>query len=242
MIKKLHTLICLRNFIFAICMLLGIPLAAQKTLIVGINYGYNIPAGDLDDRFGSYFHSGFDFNFQTGQWFLMLENNFLFGSESKIDVLSNLRTEEGYIIDGENLLDIGTNLGGLRSVLSIGRLIHLGKEESGWSFTTGLGCGLYRRKIRFTRDGSQLTQLRNPYLKGYDQLSGGLELQESLGLLYLSTNRMINFHLRFLIMQGFVRDLRKTHYNPNLTVPANQFDLNFGWQLTWILPFYLEDL
>jgi len=241
MVKKLLILISLQNFVFICCILLSTTVVAQKTLMVGINYAYNIPAGDLDNRFGNFFNSGVDLKVQTGEWLFMLENNFLFGSESKIDVLSNLRTEEGYIIDGENLLDIGTSIGGLRSILSIGRLINLGKEESGWSFSTGMGGGLYRRKIRFTGDGSQLTQLRDPYYKGYDQLSAGLVLQESLGLLYLSTNRMINFHFRLLITQGFAKDMRKIHYNPNLTVSPNQFDLNFGCQLTWILPFYLED-
>ena len=210
------------------------------------HYGFQLPAGDMKQRFGKNGMAGLqaDLTFPSG-WTLGLQTSLLFGKEIKEDVLALLRDENGFIYGYS---------GAPSTVLLRQRGQYYG-FHLGWFFDfhhrvqarrSGLmlqaGAGLLQHKIRITADpNNPVPQIADPYVKGYDRLSNGPALRQSLGYRYLSKNRRINFHLEVEAYQAFTQSRRD--WNIDQLLPGNQkrLDLLFGFRLSWILPFYLGE-
>lgn len=209
-----------------------------------IAYGVQVPGGDLQDRFG------LNFNVGTGvqlllksNWMLEAEWQYLFGSVVKPDVLSPLRTPEGYIFaDDGGPADISLRERGWWLGLSAGRLFSLlpGNPRSG--LRVSLGAGLLQHKIRIQDDPQAFVpQLTTDYKKGYDRLSNGLALRQFIGYQHFGINRRINFYAGVEFMQGFTENRRTWNTDQIAAETGRRLDLLYGFRAGWVLPFYLGD-
>lgn len=102
--------------------------------------------------------------------------------------------------------------------------------------TRSLICSLHWIEIK--NAGNDAPQLLNEYSKGYDRLSGGLLLRQSLGYTYLSKNRRINFRFSFEVMEAFTQNYRGFDYSTGTTAKGRRTDLLYGFRFQWMLPIY----
>ena len=54
----------------------------------------------------------------------------------------------------------------------------------------------------------EIPQLNDELIKGYDRLSAGFSLKQSLTIYALSKNKKINFHLGLEVIESWTKDLR----------------------------------
>ncbi|GJM31306.1 MAG: hypothetical protein DHS20C18_03070 [Saprospiraceae bacterium] len=213
-----------------------------NALLVNFSFGAQMPGGDIKPRFGNNSNLGLGLEFLTDEsnWIFGLEGYYIFGSQVKQDVLSTLRTPEGYIIGNDrNIANIQLRERGLYMGALIGKIIPFSetKKRSGLRLTVGMG--LLQHKIRIQDDPDRsVPQLLDDYKKGYDRLSNGLALNEFIGYQRLSENKRINFYAGIELTQGFTKNRRDFNFDTEAKDDANRLDFLFGFRIGWVLPFY----
>ena len=209
---------------------------------VHLDYGVQIPFADLKDRFGQNFGLGGGGGFLSNKGlFLSIDYTLLFGNKVREDVLSNLRTIEGGIIGrDQQFAEIFLRERGYQTSIQAGYF--LGAKSSGQK--SGLllsgGLGWLQHKIRIIDEFDAVTQVRGLYNRGYDRLSTGFSLHQSIRYLYLSENKLINFLLQVDLSESFTRDRRGINYNNALTAETKRLDILTGIKLSWIIPIYSQ--
>lgn len=235
-------------------MLLATTLSAQglagaknldRALLVDLGYGPFTSAGDLGDRFGGGWsidggvtwlpnNSNFEFGFRV---------QYGFGSQLKEDVLSGLRTREGFIIGNQRSpADIQLRQRQLFIGPAVGYTLALGKNQrAGIHLKTSLGYFFHR--IRFQEDVVQdVPQLRDNLLPGYDRLTGGFAVHQFIGYQQLALDRRLNFYLGAEVMAGFTEALRNFDI-PTGAPPSTEgrTDIVLGVKAGLVIPIYFGE-
>lgn len=215
---------------------------ADPGLLLGLSYGYQLPGGDLADRFGPNFSVGVGSEFILGNRtvFFGLEGNYLFGNEVKTNVLAPLQTPEGFIIANDKsyanifLRERGFYVGG-----HVGKIFSLSAGNARSGIRVSLGAGLLQHKIRIQDDPFRpVAALTDEYKKGYDRLTNGLALKQFIGYQHLDPNLRLNFFAGFEFTQGFTRSRRDFNFDTRMKDDTNRLDLLTGFRVGWVLPFY----
>jgi hypothetical protein len=208
-----------------------------SSLIIG--YGGDLPAGDLKDRFGNNlkFSLGGE-HLTAGNWIYNADFIFFFGNNIKEDVLSSFRTNEGYILGDDGLYaDVFLRQRGLYLGGGIGRHFQFNdKSRSGVKLT--INGGVLQHNIRFVDERNSVAQLRSEGFKGYDRLTRGFTLKESIAFKHLARNRRLNYEIGLDFVQGFTSEVRAINFDTGLPTNKSRLDLMFGIRVAWILPFY----
>lgn len=229
---------------------LQVSLVAQNAAknsgdILGFHFsvGANLPGGDLDERFGMSSHFGLmsDYRFEKGEWYSGLYFNYYYGSQVHEDVLSNLRTSQGFIIGINNeLASVFLRQRGYSFGITGGKLFHFKDPNVRSGIRLGLGGGITRHWVRLLDDTNSVPQIKNDFKAGYDRLTGGFELKETIAYQIMSNNHRLNFILGFELSQGFTKSLRDVQFDTGQTQFKDRLDLRYAVNFTWTLPFYLE--
>jgi hypothetical protein len=221
------------------------PVNTGDAILVHASYGYIQPGGDLADRFGSSLSPGLraEWLFDSTQWFAGVHGAFFFGNRVKQDVLSGLRTTDGGIIGNDrSFADVQLRMRAWLTTVYGGKVIPLGQGAARSGIRLELGLGYFRHKIRIQDDPSRsVAPLSEAYKKGYDRLSAGIALHQSVGYQYLSADGRINFALSFECTQARTEGLRGYQYDLRGTDNEQRTDVLFGLRATWILPFYVTE-
>lgn len=220
------------------------PVNRDKALLFRLGYAYQIPGGDLADRFGANFNlgAGLDFLSKKKHWIIGLEGQFLFGNEVKTDVLAGLRTPEGLIYGNDRSpADIQLRERGIYLGAMAGKLLPLSEANPRSALRITLGAGLLQHQIRIQDDPLRtVPQLAGEYRKGYDRLTNGLALQQFLGYQLLDNKGQINFYAGLELSESFTRSRRTVNFDTGLADTQQRLDLLLGLRVGWILPFYLK--
>lgn len=221
------------------------PVNTGDAILVQASYGYFQPGGDLADRFGSSLSPGLraEWQFDYSQWFAGVHGAFFFGNRVKDDVLAGLRTADGGIISNDrSFADIQLRMRAWLTTVYGGKVIPLGQGAARSGIRLELGLGYLRHKIRVQDDPSRnVASLSEAYKKGYDRLSAGMALHQSVGYQYLSADGRINFALSFECTQARTKGLRGYQYDLRGPDSEQRTDVLFGLRATWILPFYVTE-
>jgi hypothetical protein len=210
------------------------------TPMIGASYGYYLPAGDMAGRFGASSALQLNVDFKTKyNWVLGINGSYFFGKQIKESLFDSISTTTGNLIseDGE-LADIRLYERGFTVSGTIGRLIPFKRPNPNSGIRADLGFGFMQHKIRIETIGNKVPQMSKEYKKGYDKLSNGFLLTESLGYQYLSNNRLANFYIGLECMQGFTRSRRSFDYETMMKDTQKRVDVLFGARLAWVLPLY----
>ena len=219
------------------------PSLENSTLLLPrLSYGLDIPLADFSTRFGSHFNLGIQVGYLTKRnFYIQLGYNYLFGNNVQEDVLSNLRTVEGGIIGRDmQFADIVLRMRGSQLSAQAGHLFPLGKQDHRKGILVTAGVGVLQHRVRIQDENAAVNQIVEPYGKGYDRLTEGISLHQSIGYLYLSADRMANFYFGMTMMEGFTSSVREYNYNQQLKDSQNRNDLSIGFQIGWIIPIYLS--
>lgn len=208
----------------------------SKILSFTIGYGYEIPGGDLKDRYGNNLKFSLGSQYLSAKSYLFeVDFNLMFSNNVNEDVLSNLRNETGKIIGSQGeLTDVflrqrGFFLGGVA-----GKLITKKNSQSGLRIAAGLG--VLSHNIRILDETNGVAQLRGDYLAGYDRLTRGMALRQQLGYEIHSLNGRVNLNIMFEFTQAFTQNVRQYNFNSGKIQEGNRLDLLYSLRATWMLP------
>lgn len=212
-------------------------------LLATLYYGVFTPGGDLADRFGRNFDIG------IGSEYILPKSNIIFGAsgsiifgtEVKEDVLANIRNSDGVILGQGGIADVTLRQRGHQIRGYVGKLFGIMPNNKRSGIRVTVGGGFLRHKIRIQDNGSNATQLAGDYSKGYDRLSNGLSIHQTIGYQLLSKNRLINIYAGFEFTQAFTKNRRSFNWDTMSRDDSSRVDLLSGFSVGWSLPFYIGE-
>lgn len=213
----------------------------RSGLMFSPHYGVGIPMTDLGDRFGMLFTLGGSLSYLSKTGFYAGVNySYLFGSEVKEDVLSNLRTPEGGILGRDmQFANVYLRSRGSHLNFNAGYLLRFASHRVRSGLLLSGGAGLLAHRIRVVDDFNSIAQVSGDYIKGYDRLSRGISMLQSITYMHLSGDKLINFYVKLQIIEGFTNDKRKNNYNRS-PVKDRRVDILPSLEIGWIIPIYMK--
>ncbi len=213
-----------------------------STSLIYATYGYQFPGGDLAKLFGSNSSIGGGFMQKTKHnWMIGAEGNFMFGQSVKNSdsMLLNISTHDGYVIDANGFYaDIIYYERGYNFLFKFGKVIPLLSPNPNCGFTVLAGAGYIQNKIRIHNPSNTAPQLQGDYKKGYDRLNGGVALTGSLGYMYLSNTRLLNFSLSFEFMQAWTNPYRERDFDTGKQDTRTLSSQFYTIRACWMIPLY----
>lgn len=215
----------------------------NATLIYA-TYSYQIPGGDLKDRFGNNSNIGGGALFKSkGNWLIGAEANYLFGEKIKNDgnVLGGIVTKEGYVIDANGtytevrMYERGFWAGG-----KLGKLFPIFGPNPNSGIALILGGGYLQHKIRIEDKNNAAPQLKKKYLKGYDRLTDGYGINGFLGYFYLGNRKILSFYGGIEYTIAWTKSVRGYNFDAMEYDTKNRIDKLTGIKIGWIIPLYQQ--
>lgn len=219
----------------------GTDVRERSAILIGLSYGYQMPAADLAKRFYANNSVGLNVSYITSKhWLWGMEGQYLFNDEIKEDVLSNYRTLNGGIIDKfGNPQNIFMFERGFYIGARVAKIFKVAKKNPRSGIEVSLGGGFMQHFVEITDNSRYVTQLQGDYMKGYDRLTNGFAVTQSVGYRYMAQNRLVNFYIGLEAMQGFTQGRRDWEFNTQSAGNYNRLDVLLGARVGWTLPLYL---
>lgn len=220
----------------------GNSIESGKYFGVGFSFSGYVPGGDYADRFGEHYSIMVSPQYKSKKaWILSANAQFIFGNNVKQpNLLQNLRTENNEILDEDGqtaailLFQRGYSLS-----LRAEKLFPTNKERNQNSgFIAGAGVGFIQHKIRIEHQNNRVPQIEEEYEKGYDRLSNGMLLEQSIGYYHVSLTKLINFKIEFVLNQGFTQSRRDYNFDDMAKDNTKRLDIFTGIRATILLPLY----
>ena len=209
--------------------------------IVGLYYSYQLPAGDLADRFGASSMVGGMYEYKLrNNYIFSLNGGFFFGNDLKEDsILKGIENQDGLILGNNGqYADVRLYERGYHFSLTFGKLFSFKKPNPNSGILLMAGPGFIQHKIRIETIGNTVPQLDKEYKKGYDRLTNGMELHESVAYYYFGNRYLINFYFGFDFIQGFTQNRRDYNFDTMMKDEKKRIELLFGVKAGWLLPIY----
>lgn len=209
--------------------------------IIGINGNFDIPAGDMSDRFGLSYRIGPSLLYKTeNNWVFGVKGDFIFGGDVKEDsLLRNLRDETGGFLDKNGLrVGLAINERGYTVGLQAGRIFPVFRKNTDNGILLLTGAGFIQHKITLYNRDNDIPQIKDDYRKGYDRLTNGWYLEQFAGFNHLSSKSIVHYYIGFNITAGFTQGRRD--YLIDVMRPGNEsrVDILFGIRGGWYIPMF----
>ncbi len=207
-----------------------------------INAAFQLPAGDLVERFGSNLRIGGGFNYLSFKnfWFYGLDAHFLFGQTVKEDVLKTLRTTEGAILsDIGSYADVFLRQRGFQMQATVGKIFALadnGNKIKG--IRLAFGVGFLQHRIKIQDQSKAVAALFSPYTEGYDRLTNGVALSQSIGYQIISRDKTLNIYVALESSQAFTKNRRGFNFDTRTRDDAQRIDILYGVTVGLSVPIF----
>lgn len=214
--------------------------SAIKIPLVGVHFGGQLPMADLYKRFGPNLVSGLSFTMKSKKnWLYGARFDYMFGRNVKEDVLKQLKTPEGYVVDNAGFpADLRVSERATAFYIYGGKVLPLASANPNSGLMVTLGAGYLEHKINLYDAQKQIAAIKDNLKYGYDRLSVGFSVSQFVGYLFLSENRMLNFYFGVDCSQSFTKSVRKINYDTGLSDTGRRLDILTGLRFGWILPLY----
>ena len=209
--------------------------------MLGASFQYQVPGGDMADRFGNNYNAGAFLNYKfASNWMITLDGNFLFADQVKENgILDSISTDKGFIIgESGEYATVYLFERGFQFTLKAGKLFPVFGPNKNSGFLLTAGAGLLQHKIRIEVDKDDVAELSKDYKKGYDRLTNGLAITENLSYMYCGNKRLLNFMLGFECTQAFTQSRRDYNFDQMKQDTKKRLDLLYGVKLCWFFPLY----
>ena len=209
--------------------------------LVSASYAYQVPGGDMAERFGANSNMGISVLVKRpSNWLFGFEGSFIFGNKvHEPDLGHGLINSDGTITDKFGApAEILLFERGWTTTFVVGKMINSVGPNPNSGILIKLGIGYMQHKIRIEHQNNELPQLEGDYAKGYDRLTGGLLITQFLGYQHLSNSRFANFYFGFEFMQGFTSNLRSYNFDTRQRDDGARLDFLTGFRIGWTLPIY----
>ncbi len=219
----------------------GIRDSSIRFSMIGVAYGIYLPGGDLEDRFGINSMVSLEYRYKlNSNFFFGVNTGFLFGDNVEAEGLfEGLSTSNGEIIGLDGLYaEVRVFERGYHVSAQFGKIFSVGRPNPNSGILVSAGPGFIQHKIRIEAIGNTVPGLRDDYLKGYDRLTNGFELNEFVGFILFGNKQLMNIYAGFEFIQAFTQNRRDHNFNAPEEDGAKKTDLMYGFRLGWVLPLY----
>ncbi len=216
--------------------------SAINTPIVYAAYGFSALGGDIADAFGPSSTLGAGIGFKTNKnFYYSFEYNYLWGGKVKNgdEILQHILTHDGNLI-GQNgefaifqYFQRGHTLWG-----RVGKLFPVLSHNPNSGIMIQLGVGYVQHRMFVGIQDNTALQLKGDYKKGYDRLTSGFGLTQSLGYFFLGDSRMWNFYAGFEFSQAWTKNRRDVNFDTRMKDDSQHIDLFYGIKVAWVIPLY----
>ncbi len=209
---------------------------------VTMSYAYQVPGGDLANRFGNNSNLSLGFHIKSRtNWYYGVQGQFLFGSKviQEEGFLQNLMVDGSYVLDNDGypatlvILQRGFALSA-----DAGRLLPVIGPNENSGILLKVGGGVMQHKIRIEHQETYITQLEDEYLKGYDRMANGPAVTGFLGYYHMSNNRLINFVIGVEGWRAFAKPQRTINFDTQVSETGVRKDILLGIRAGWTLHLY----
>lgn len=208
---------------------------------LNFNYAYQIPKGDLQERFSSNHNIGFDFRVKLkSNWVLGLGGNFIFGGHVKeTSIIKNYIDSRGGII-GQSGTYSNFNLSqrGFSFQATFGKVFPVIGPNRNSGIQVLIGMGYLEHKILLKEETGDAPVLKGDYARGIDRYTNGLLLTQFIGYRYFSNKRLLNFYIGLELTQGFTKNRRPINFDEGKKDDKNRVDILFGPRIGFSIPIY----
>jgi len=218
--------------------------STNRIFMINLSYGGYQPGGDMSDRFGFTNIAGGEigYKFRAGIY-ISGGMHFMFGSDVREELhMDNLK------YNGQTIL----NFNGSPAEIRTWQRGYTIPVRVGWIFprldpfqansNSGpyieLGTQFIQHKIRVEDIGNQVPSLNKIFKPGYDRLTNGMGIMQSIGYRYFATNKLVNFFIAMEFMQNFTESRRDVQYDVAEWNPAPRKDFLIGIRGGWSIPIY----
>lgn len=203
---------------------------------------YQLPGGEMAERFGDNFTAGLGIGYKTvNNWVFSVDGQYLFSDDVKNpgQLFAPVLSENGEIFNQTGIYaQISALERGVYGTFDVSKNLNFWQANPNSGPNISFGAGYFGHWVEIKNPGFDAPQLLDEYARGYDQLSAGPLLKQSIGYLYLSKNHRVNFRISFEVMEAFTTNLRGFSYTTGRTAEGRNTDLLYGFRLQWILPVY----
>lgn len=216
------------------------PSEAEKIVMVFPALGFQIPGGDMADRFGVNSTVGPGLQVKTkSNWIIGADVNFIFGNKiSEDSLIQNLLTDDGFVIsDQGQVADLSFHQRGFYAAARIGKVIPVFGSNPNSGLMITAGAGFLQHKIRIAVQENMAAALRDDYNKGYDRLTNGFSTTQFIGYMHLGESRIANFFAGFEFVQGWTQNRRSMNFDTMRRDDTKRLDLLYGFKIGWMIPF-----
>jgi len=239
--------LCLTFIMLLLATRIGHAQANVKDSALSINmfyatYGFGMPGGDLDERFGFSNQIGFGYMYKAKNgWNISLEGDFIFrdGVKNTQSILSNIATSDGFIIDEAGVFaNVMLLERGYTIWAKVGKLFPFAGSNPNSGLLVQLGGGMLQHKIKIQDPNNSAPQLKGDYKKGYDHMCNGPALSQYIGYQYLGNLRKLNFFAGVELVQAFTSARRSYYFNEMVRPDEKRIDLLNSLKVGWYIPLY----
>lgn len=228
----------------------ALPLSAQfnvKDSVSRIWYfspqiSVQFPQGDLKDRFFTNTAISFGVNRKSASnWLLGAELGYMFAEKVRNEdqILSNITTSEGYVIDQTGVFaNIYFRQRGFHASFKGGKLFPLWFNNPNSGVLVLGSLGMLQHKIRIENYENTAPQLQGDYIKGYDKLTNGPAASLYIGYLHFSNSRLTNFSLGVEYLYAATRSRRDYDYVLMGKDETLRNDQLISIRFAWAIPVY----
>ncbi len=210
--------------------------------LITAHFAYQIPSGDMADRFGSNAMVGPAYFYKSSKnWLIGMEAGFMFGNtiKNKENILSSIETEDGNIVDVDGIYSTYHFYErGYSFLAKLGKVIPVGKSNPNSGIMTGIGGGLIQHKVFIDHRDQTAPQITGDYLKGYDELKRGPAASIFAGYFFTGENKVINFYANVDLTVAFTEDIRPYSFARREYLNGKYTDLLISLKVGWMIPVY----
>tara|TARA_B100000508_G_scaffold69636_1_gene54411 strand:- start:46412 stop:47182 length:771 start_codon:yes stop_codon:yes gene_type:complete len=239
----------LHSFVFILLMLGMVNSgSAQKSIRdsaiiiphIDLVYSFQLPAGDLVNRFGFYHTIGGAFYVKDRKGFVYgFDGQVQFGDQLKEDPITNFTTSNNQVINGDgNYATMKGSMRGFRFTGQFGKVFNILSPNPNSGLKVIVGAGFWQHRIRVEDTENKVAQVKFPYQNGYDRMTNGFMLTEFVGYQFFSESRLVNFYFGVEFNQGFTKNRRKYNFSEKRRDDRSRLDLSYGFKLGWVIPMY----
>ena len=209
--------------------------------VFGFNYSYAFPASDLAERFGSFSEAGISYTYKFKSNLLIgATSNYIFGTNVlETDIFKNISTKDGYLLNNQGLqVPVAFELRGFNIFSTVSYLIPALGPNPNSGFYVGLGAGFIQHKVFYNYSYGPVYQIEGDYLKGYDRLTNGMSIHQSVGYHFFSNKNLGNFHISLIFCEAFTQNRRDIDFDLMIKDSRKRLDVFYGFNLGLDIPVY----
>lgn len=217
--------------------------SVMNAVILSVNYSYQLPFGDMKDRYGGNSAVGGTFGFKVKKNFIFgFDGAFMFGNQVKnkshlqhiaidnnILMLTDGTLQTVYIVERGYMLKVYA-----------GKIFPFARPNKNSGIVFSIGVGLMQHRLRFEVDKNDAPPLNEEYRKGYDRLTSGLVVAPFIGYQYMSTSKRMNVYGGIEFNAGFTQGRRTWNYDTNSAGDGKRKDMLIAFKVGWMLPLYFK--